>query len=150
MKATIEQINTQHISYSGGRAVKYGFKVEEWDKDEWMNVVDWDGYYDDKDLSPGDTVEITKPEFNSEYENWEADFIDPNMNDNGTQGYGDLEQLLVNQKQIIIPALRLLTEKLVKDETPDDDIEYEEPTEEEEKHAEEGSISPDEIDDFEF
>jgi len=92
LDATIEQINTQTITAQGETKKKYGFKVKEWEKDAWVNVVDWDGIYDNKSLSQGDTVKISKPEFNSKYDNWEANFIDPHENDNGTQGYSPAEQ----------------------------------------------------------
>jgi len=149
LDATIEQINKQTITANGEPKQKYGFKVKEWDKDEWVNAVDWDEIYDDKKLSKGDTVKITEPEHDPQY-GWQADFVDPTKNDNGTQGYSDVEQILANQEHIIIPALKMLSEELIENDTPEDDIEYEEPSEEQKKHAEDDSINPKELNDLDF
>lgn len=112
LDATIEQINTQTITARGETKNKYGFKVKEWEEDEWVNVVDWDGIYDNKSLSQGDTVKIEQPEFNSKYNSWESSFIDPSMNDNGTRGYAPEEQAVKYLEMKVIPALTEIYKKL--------------------------------------
>jgi len=148
LDATIEQINKQTITAQGETKNKYGFKVKEWEKDEWVNVVDWDGIYDNKSLSKGDTVKITKPEFNSQYDSWEANFVDPHENDNGTQGYSPAEQSVKYLEMKVMPALREIYSKL--EEMDGDKAPTEDPEDVDEAFAEYAETEDDELEDFEW
>lgn len=120
LKGTIAQINERTFTHEGNRYQSYGIKLEDvenngvnlqnnsWNTDEWVNIADWDHIYDDKNLSVGDEVKITEPKENSYQKDdgttgisYKAKFVDPNMNDNGTRGFSDKEQILKNQQRII-------------------------------------------------
>jgi len=152
LEATIEQINTQTITAQGETKKKYGFKVKEWQEDEWVNVVDWDGIYDNQSLSQGDIVTITEPEFNSKYNSWEANFVDPHQNDNGTQGYPPAEQAVKYLEHRVIPGLAKIYEKLeqIEKRMDSNDNVADTPEEVDEAFAEYAETDDEEIEDFEW
>jgi len=151
LDATIEQINKQTITTNGEPKQKYGFKVKEWDKDEWVNAVDWDEIYDDKKLSKGDTVKITEPEYDPQY-GWQADFVDPHQNDNGTQGYPPAEQAVKYLEHRVIPGLAKIYEKLeqIEKRMDSNDNVADTPEEVDEAFAEYAETDDEEIEDFEW
>lgn len=91
-EVTLKKSNNKEIK---GGYTKYGFQIQNPKFDgEWINVVDWDDVHGGKSFSPGDKVDITKPE-NGEY-GWEAKFVQNNSGSESGGGYSNDEVMNEN------------------------------------------------------